>query len=137
MRKDYEKLFTNLTPKAPPSGLFGKIISRIQRERQFLTMRNRLIVLSLGVVASFLAFIPAFNAVQSDFAQSGIMNFVSLLSYDFMAVIAVWNDFALSILESLPIVSITIFFTVTFVFLLSVKILMQDISSIFTKKSFN
>lgn len=117
----------------PPEYLFDKIMNRIKRERQLLNLRKRLIIFSTGAAGSIMAFIPALNAVRANLAESGILHFISLVFSDFTIVVTLWKEFAFSILESLPIISIAIFLATIFMFLGCIKFLSQDIAIIFTR----
>lgn len=133
MRKDYEKLFTHLEPPEPPTGLFDKIMSRIHEEEQIMSIKKRLFLFSITVLVSTGAFIPVINAFQADFAQSGLVQFLSLLSSDLGAVMASWQDFGLAILESVPVMSISAFLFTLLVFLWSLKHLAQAIRVVFNQ----
>ncbi|MBI4991682.1 MAG: hypothetical protein HZB99_00490 [Candidatus Harrisonbacteria bacterium] len=133
MRRDYKKLFTHFTPPEPPEGLFDKIIARIREEEQLLFVKRRLILFSIAVVVSATAFIPAINAFQQEFAQSGFSQFLSLIFSDLGSVMANWQDFGLAILESLPAVSIITFLATTLIFLWSLKHLAQAIKIVFNQ----
>ncbi len=117
----------------PPEYLFDKIINRIKKEQQFLNLRKRLIFFSAGTIGSIIAFIPTFSAVRADLAESGIIHFVSLMFSDFAMTIALWKDFAFSILESLPVISIAVLLATIFVFFGCVKFLIEDITVIFAQ----
>ena len=131
MRKDYEKLFTHLTPPEPPEGLLNKIMARIREEERLLSIKKRLILFSSVVLVSAGAFIPVINAFQAEFAQSGFSQLLSLMFSDFGSVIANWQDFGLTILESLPAMSIISFLATALVFLWSLKHLAQALKVIF------
>ena len=133
MRKDYETLFTHLKPQEPPVGLFNKIMARIHEEERLLSIKRRLILFSIPVIISAGAFIPVINAFQAEFAQSGFSHFLSLMFSDFGSVIANWQDFGLTILESLPAMSIISLLTTALVFLWSTKHLAQAIKGIFNQ----
>lgn len=114
-----------------PEGLLNKILIRIKREEAFLALRKRIMIFSAGAIGSFAAFIPAFKLMQSEFSQSGFIQIFSLIFSDTGIVLNVWATFALSILESLPVLSIAAFLAAVFVFLISLKFLAKDISAIF------
>lgn len=133
MRKDYEKLFTHLKPQEPPAGLFGKIMARIHEEERLMSIKKRLFLFSITVLVSAGALIPAVNAFQADFAQSGLTQFLSLLFSDLGTVMASWQEFGLAVLESLPITSIAAFLFTMLVFLWSLKHLTQAIKVIFNQ----
>lgn len=103
MRKDYEKLFTNLEPKEPPAGLFDRIILAIKREQELRHTKRLLFgflsLLLVSLIATPLSGAMLVNQVE----DSGISYFVSAAISDFGTFLALWRDFSLAILESLPI----------------------------------
>ena len=136
MRKDYEKLFTHLEPPEPPAGLLNKIMARIREEELLLSIRKRLILFSSVVLMSAGAFIPVINAFQAEFAQSGFSQFLSLIFSDFGSVMANWQDFGLTILESLPAMSLIALLTTALVFLWSSKHLAEALKSFSFSRQF-
>ena len=132
MRKDYEKLFSRLEPLKPPEELFGKIMERIHRQERLAALRKRLIIFSIGLAGSLAAFVPALRLMQQSLAESGFAQFFSLIFSDFGIVLTYWQNFALTLLESLPALSIAVFLVTIFVFLESLKFLVRDTKAIFT-----
>lgn len=116
----------------PPKGLFNKIMARIQEERRLLTIKRQLVIFSLGVAGSAIAFIPAFKMLQTGLYESGFLQFFSLIFSDFGTVISYWQNFVMSLLETLPIINLAILLTIIFVFMGSLKFLVKDIKIIFT-----
>jgi len=131
MDKDFETLFSRLKPPEPPDDLLPKILNRIQREKRLITIKRRIAIFSLGVLGSAVAFAPAFSALQAGISQSGFADFFSLIFSDFGTIINLWDKFALSLLESLPVLNITLLFTIIFTFLGSLKYLVKNIMSLF------
>lgn len=121
MRKDYEKFFPRLAPPEPPVGLFQKIMARIHEEERLLSIKRRLILFSATVVVSAGAFIATIGVFQQEFAQSGFSYFSSLLFSDLGSVIANWQDFGLTLLESLPAMSMIALLAVALIFFWSIK----------------
>lgn len=107
MDKYYKKITINKDIEVPPD-LFGKVMSRIEREKNSQALRRRFIL----AVASFLPFLfialPAWRSFQINIIQSGFNEYLALLFYDFKIVLANWQDFSLSLLESLPVVSMVV-----------------------------
>lgn len=130
MDHNFEKLFSHLKPPEPPADLLDKILNRIQREKKLINIKRRIVVFSLGVLGPAIAFIPAFRAVQAEIAESGFSELFSLIFSDLSVVINLWDQFILSILESLPVMSMVLLFTIIFVFLGSLKYLVRDITTI-------
>jgi hypothetical protein len=113
MRQDYEKLF-------------AEIMLRIKRGQRILAIR-RLFIFSLTAIFSAVIFVFAFNILGVKISESGFLQFFSLIFSDFKTVITYWESFALSLLESLPIISLTIVLATIFAFLESLKFLARDI----------
>jgi hypothetical protein len=124
--KSYKKLFDQTEMAEPSPELFTKIISRIHSEKKILNLKRRLIIFSLGLIISAVALVPAFNIVRADFNESGFSQFFSLLFSDFGAVLTYWQSFTLTLLESLPVMSIAVFLFIIFIFFESLKFLARD-----------
>ncbi len=109
MRKDFEKLFTNLKPKEPPVGLFDRIILVIKREQE-LRHTKRLLFGFLSLLLISLIATPISGAMLvTQVDNSGILYFVSTAVSDFGMFLAMWQDFSLAILESLPLMGMMAF----------------------------
>lgn len=109
MRKDYEKLFTHLEPKEPPAGLFDKIILAIQREQK-LRHTKRLVFSFLALLGVSLGAAPfSFALFIEQVENSGILYFLSAAISDLNMFFALWQDFGIAIIESLPIMGILAF----------------------------
>jgi hypothetical protein len=86
----------------PPEGLLDAIMLRIEhRHRRRLYVRVALV--GSLMLAAAAALVPAWNFLASEAARSGFAAFVSLVFSDFSVVLTYWNDFALSLLDSLPV----------------------------------
>ncbi|MGA2418332.1 MAG: hypothetical protein ABSF55_03785 [Candidatus Staskawiczbacteria bacterium] len=112
----------------PPIGLFEKIIKRIHKEERLLVLR-RIIIFSTTLIISVIGFFPALNMLVSDFNQSGFLHFLSLMFSDFSIVTIYWQSFAMTLLETLPAISLALFLAVLLTFLQSVKSLTRDVKS--------
>lgn len=132
MRKDYEKLFTHLTPPEPPDGLLNNIMKRIHREQRVRMLKWRFGFFAMVFIGSSIAAIPAFQSVQASLAESGFMEFLSLMFADTGAVMAYWQSFTAALLETLPIMSIALFLVVIFSFLESLKYVVRDFRVVFS-----
>ena len=110
--------------------LFEKIMRRIGEEQRFAAKR-RLVFISLGAIVSLAVLVPAFNLARTNLAESGFLQFLSLAFSDFGIIIAYWQSFAMSLLETIPAISLAMFFVVIFMFLGSLKLLAKDIKIIY------
>ncbi len=109
MRRDYEKLFTHLEPPEPPAELFDRIILAIKREQELRHTQRLLFgflsLLLVSLIATPLSGAMLVNQVES----SGVSYFISAAISDLGTFFALWQDFGLAILESLPIGGIMTF----------------------------
>ena len=92
----------------PRADLFDRIMSKIQREEKLMIIKRRLILQSSGLVMSVLLFIPFAIKLYSDLAVSGLMQYLSLLFSDLNIVMANLGDYGLTLLESTPVLSLTL-----------------------------
>lgn len=122
-------LISNYSPR-PPKGLFKKVMRRIHEERKLLIFKRRLVFLSIIFIGSIAALIPTFRMTQVGFAESGFIEFFSLLFSDAGIIATYWQNFALSLLETLPVTSLIIFLTIMLLFLESLKLLINNTENI-------
>jgi ABC-type spermidine/putrescine transport system permease subunit I len=115
----------------PPEGLLARIMEKIRQEKNIMAVKRRLVVFFFGFLASAAAMIPVFNLVQTEISQSGFLQFFSLVFSDFGAVIVYWRTFAMSLLETIPAVSVAMFLAVIFVFLASFKLLVKNMKIVY------
>ena len=109
MRKDYEKLFTNLTPPEPPAGLFDRIFLAIKREQE-LRSSKRLAFGFLALLAVSLIATPfSWTLFSGQMAESGVLQFISVAISDLGTFLSIWPDSVMAIAESLPITGIVLF----------------------------
>lgn len=135
MHEDYEKLFTYCAQTEPSEALANKIMLSIHRRERVFAVR-RSIVFSVGIIGSLVALIPAFGMMQSDIAQSGIMQFISLLFSDPAVVAGIGNDFIFSVLEALPIISVAAFLTASLMLLGSLRSFARNIAVVLPRHHF-
>lgn len=124
-------VFINMARIEMPEGIFGRIMARIHTEQRILTFKRRLAIFSVGLIGSGIAFVPAFRMVRLSLIGSGFLQFFSLLFSDFGTVAAYWQSFVMSLLETLPAMSLAVFLAVVFVFLESLRFLARDIKFVF------
>lgn len=110
----------------PHKGLLKRVLQCINKKQRLFIIR-RVIAFSLALVISLLAFFPAFRMLSQNIFDSGFIYFASLIFSDFSIVIIHWKIFTLTLLETLPIISLILFLIVLFLFLESVKYLSKNI----------
>lgn len=114
-----------------PAGLYEEILSRIAAERRMRTLRRRVALFSACAIGSFAAFIPASGALWTDISHSGFLQFASLLFSDPVAAAFSGSDYFLSLAESLPAFSASVFLMTIFFFFGSLKLISQNFTQAF------
>lgn len=130
MTQDYQKLFSYVDTQEPSQELLGKIMSRIEGERKMATIKRKIIAFSVALAGSILALAPAFKMVWDGISSSGFVQFLSLLFTDSEIVLAYWQSFVMTLLESLPMFSIILFLVIVFTLLGSARFLSKNIKII-------
>jgi hypothetical protein len=125
MKRDLEK-----SEIEPPAGLFLKVLSRIEAEEKIALLKRRIFVFSGLVCASTTGLIVSFNFARNAIAESGFGEFFSLIFSDPAIVIAYWQNFFLTLLESFPIIEATIFLAVMFLLLQFIRFINKDLGII-------
>lgn len=95
-------------PIIVPHGLFERVMTRISREQRLYLWR-RIIVSCAACIALFAACVPVWRALVAELGESGFFQYATLLVSDFKSVAALWQDYALTLLESLPAARLTEF----------------------------
>jgi hypothetical protein len=67
--------------------------------------------------------VPTWQSFQANVQQSGFGQYLWLAYTDFQLVLAYWQDFGLSLLESMPTISLVELLSIVFVMVLSLKTL--------------
>lgn len=110
-----------------PDDLFDKIMARIHKEEKMLVIKRRIVLFSLSILFSGAAIMPIFNMVWKGFIESGFFKFLSLIISDTGIVILYWQEFTMSLLESLPISGLILLSFVILAFLESLKLLTKNL----------
>ena len=132
MRQDYEKLFSQLTPPEPAGDFLNRVMERIRREEKLAAAKRRIIFFSAGFVGSLVVFIPVFSSTQAEVAKTGFFRVLSLIFSDFGAVMSFFNQYLLSLLETLPVINIILLFAIILIILEFAKKLSQNVSFVFS-----
>jgi len=121
MDKHLKNLMSNLKYPELPEKLFSKIMTRIHKEQKLSTIRTRLIIFSVTFISSIIALLPTTQALITSFKESGFMEFLSLIISDIEIVFNNWQDYSITLLESLPVTNIAILLTILFISLKSMQ----------------
>ena len=114
--KDYQTLFIHIQEVQVPTALKDCIFRCIDKEAK-RQARLRFTFFTTVATSSFTALFFLSVSLFNNLIQSGSYNYASLLFSDIAAVSKYWKEFSLSFVESLPILGIIVFLSVTIVFL--------------------
>lgn len=94
--------------------------------QNIILLNKRVIYLRLWIfssvgIASLIGLIPAWRALSSDLSQSGLYEYFSVAFSSGSPFFSYGKELALSIAESLPIMSIILSLSLVFIFFLSLK----------------
>jgi len=92
-----------------PAGLFDKIICAIKLEQEFKKTKELLLMFASLLLISMASMPFSFAYFFSQMQESAILYFISTAMQNVNIFFVVWQDFLLSILESLPLMSIFLF----------------------------
>jgi len=122
MKNSYHKLFSKLPEAMPPKGLLEKILLSVERKQRRKAWIGFIISL-FSFLAGLGLIVPVSMNLQAEMSRSGFFQFLSLIFSDFSNIVQSWQEFALSLLEYLPIFSIVSFLVILFVLLASLRAL--------------
>lgn len=117
-------------PPEPSPDLLKRILNKIETEKCLTAKKQTFFFLSLLVISA-IAFIPSYQMLKTESTASGLPGFVSLIFSDPEAVLVYWQEFFLSLVESLPVLSITIFLSTILMLLGSIKMAAQNMINVF------
>lgn len=100
----FGKIISGLELRAP-AGLLEKILFSIVRRERRSAILKLAVYSSASAFVAFL-FISSLSAANAAFYQNGTSQLFSLIFSDFQSILANWNYFALSLVESLPVLPV-------------------------------
>jgi len=103
-----KNLFKKIQQREPSKSLFEKIIKNIESERNFIILRRKIILISVSMTLSTVLFIFSVLLIRSEAIKSGFALFFSLIFSDFNIVMQHWQNFGVSLLETIPIMNIVL-----------------------------
>lgn len=126
MTKEYRELFSRLAAVGPREGLSSKILEVIEYRRK----RKIFIKKGLVGIPAFLSLISLYPAVaylSSELSGSGFLYYMSLVFSDGAIILASWQDFLFSLVESLPILSIIVALIPVVILATSLKAMLSQV----------
>jgi hypothetical protein len=130
MTNKFEKILKNTYEIEPPEGLFGKILARINLAKR-RSATARAVFFGAVTVASLAVIIPIFQSFIQIFSQSSFYQYFSLIFSDGQTILLYWKEFALSLVESLPITELIILSSIIFILLGSIRLASKNLKVLF------
>lgn len=90
------------------------------------TAKIKLAIFSFLGAISALGIIPAFVSLSGNFQRSGTYEYLSV-AFSTSEAASIWKELLYSVAESLPILSIVLFFSLLFAFFISIKYAMKQV----------
>ena len=88
-----------------PPDLFSRVMSAIAGERARLKAIRNFVFASLICIGALVSTLFVWNGFMRELASSGFGQYASLIFMDYKAVLANWQDYGMSLLESFPVVN--------------------------------
>lgn len=108
-----ESVFAEVRESDPPASLSLRIAAAIARARRRRAM-TRALLESLCSMVSAAALAEAVRYAVNEAYLSGFLDYAHFLATDTRVAAAAWQQFALSLIESLPAISLIFFFAALF-----------------------
>ena len=128
--KDFQQLFNQLEKQPLPVDLFEKVVLKIDKQQLFKA-RLKLVSWLLVLTVAIILLVPAIGLFRNSLIESGFDKFFSLLFSDFKVVSVYWQSFVLTLLESLPIMSLVACLAIVLVILEALKFSTKEFKNIF------
>ena len=118
-------LFNIIEPREELKNSITKIIKKEERKK---TIQNMVFSSVVSLASILMVVIFVINIIK-DAYQSGLSEYLSLLISDSSSVLSYWKVYTMSVVESLPILQITILFASIWVFVWSMNIIINNFKS--------
>lgn len=105
MNQNLHQIFKSMTEIEPAEEMASRIFARVSAEEDRVISR-KLMISRLGLGASAVIFLVAAFSFGQIIIQSEFWNIMSLAFSDMQAVAQNWQDYAYSLLETFPTVSV-------------------------------
>jgi len=135
MPKEPRTFTDEICPAKPPRQLFYRIMERLGIEKKLKAIRKRLSFSYIALIIFGALVFVAVLAIRHEVRESEFGPLVSLFLSDTNVVMLYWHEFALSVLESMPLYYFILFLSGLLLLLVSLRLVVQYISrmSLLTK----
>ena len=137
MGLEVERVLHSIPQEDLPVGLFSAVLLAILQERK-RTARIKFGIPAFIAAVSLISSVAAAQYALAAFSQSTFINYVSLAFTDTGAIASYWQDFSLSLIESVPVAALAVLLAFVFVLIYSARITMRNsalASYLFSRKA--
>jgi hypothetical protein len=120
MSEKLRQIFKNLKETDLPERLEGLILAKIRRA-EGKSIRRKLFLSYIGLTGSAVGAFYAIFTFGREILNSEFGNIISLAFSDLVIVAEHWREFALSLLETLPVINMAAILAPVFILLLSMN----------------
>ncbi|OGZ06363.1 MAG: hypothetical protein A2845_01030 [Candidatus Lloydbacteria bacterium RIFCSPHIGHO2_01_FULL_49_22] len=131
MKQNYEELFRRLSKVRAPLGLHQSVIARID-EARLRIMRIKFALFSAFGFASGVALFALVSSTSAKMLESGFIDYASLLFSDSGAVLSYWREFSVTLVESLPLLGLTLILLALLTMLQTFRLAAKNSGAFFT-----
>ena len=122
----------HISPEKPPKRLFRVIIERLRLEKSLKIFEEKFSVLLIIFVISIGLVVFGLLALRSELAGSESVSLFSLLFSDTGIILSYFKYFVLAVLESMPVISITISLIAFVLLMISLRFIVSYYEKILT-----
>jgi hypothetical protein len=130
---NFERLFLQLPKTHAPSTLYASTLTRIAHAQE-RALRVRFTIYSFLCVLFVALLFPAISYTHSQLTASGFFEYLSFAFSDGGSLFTYWQEFAVTLLEALPILGITLILFALFGLLNALRLLTKNIPSPITRQ---
>lgn len=131
MKHTHRELFERLPKVEAPEALYHSVLMRVDAVR-LRAMRIKFAVFSLLGFTAGISLIPLTSSAIAQAIESGFIDYASLVMTDGAVVLSYWQEFGITLIESLPILAITLILIALFTLLESVRFATKNSRAVFT-----
>jgi len=110
----------------PPEHLLKDVLLRAHEEKHLVRIHVSFIFFCTLLVSSGLGVITGLASVMQTLLHNGFSQLLSLISTDGSIVFAAWQDYLLSLLETIPVTTILLVLILATLFLVSLHVSMRE-----------
>lgn len=132
--KNYQELFASFELPSHSPELLGRVMEKIE-QKEHMALKRKLIFHSVFSVLSMAGLVLSWQWLQNNLASTGFWHFFSLLFSDSQVILAYWQNFALALIETLPVTALLLLSAVTLICLTFLKRLIKDLKLFFIIKN--